>query len=194
MILIKHNIIFQHVQKTGGTTLHKLFQFSPNIGTLLKPCGMHFRMTDLLQFSEFDFNEYETITIKRNPWDRLASFHIDSVRHYDLEIVPNVPVPWFNYFAGLKEFDDMVDKLFVDGEIVPNLTMFDFDDLQNQVCPWWRDRFGYDLWGLPRLNTKPEQKYIDLRMEMVNDERFDEQVRRLCHREIDYFDWERPVY
>ena len=192
MILLRHKIIFQHIQKTGGTTLHKLFKFSPGIGELVMPCGMHFRMSEIAE--RMDISPYETITIKRNPWDRFASLHIDSIRNYDLGVVPNPPVPWFRYFSGLSYLDDMVDKLFIDGEIVPNLTMFDFDDLQNQVCPWWRDRFGHDLHGLPKLNTKPEQRYVDLRLEMVSDERFQSLIYDLCRPEIDYFKWEVPEY
>ena len=195
MILLHHKVIFQHIQKTGGTTMHKLFKFSPKVGTIQMPCGMHFCLTDMLEkIPHMDINDYEVLTVKRNPWDRFASLHIDTVRNYELGVVPNPPVNWYNYFAGLQRVDDMVDKLFVDGQLPPNLTMLNFDNLANEFCPWWEKTMGYTLMEFPRLNRKPEQRYTDLRMHMVNDPKFQDEIYRLCRAEIEYFGWELPSY
>lgn len=193
MILTEHNVIFIHVQKTGGTTLHKLFKFSVGVGTVRSPCGMHYRIVDLLEIEpQIDLNEYEVITIKRNPWERFASLYIDTVRNYEIGRITNAPFPWREYFASLSRVDDMVDKLFINGSLPPNTTIFDFNNLQSEFCPWWEERFGYTLRSLPNLNKKPEQRYADMKNEMVMDPQFQEVISNLCHREIDYFKWKVP--
>lgn len=192
MILLNHKIIFQHVQKTGGTTIHKLFNYSANVGTCHMPCGMHFNMSDLVVTANINLKDYEVITVKRNPWDRFASLHTDTVRDYEVGRVQNAPVPWEKYFKGLQGLDDMVDKLFVNGEPPPNLTVFDFENLQNEFCPWWFDQFGYTLHSLPKLNHKPEQRYNDIRLEVVSNPIYQEIISELCAPEIEYFQWEVP--
>ncbi len=190
MILKDHNVIFIHVQKTAGTTIHNLFKFSVGVGSYSTPCGMHYRLADLLKKEpHIDLNKYEVITVKRNPWERFASFYLDTFRDYVLGRVPNKPIPWKKYFTGLTRVDDMVDKLFVNGALPPNITIFNFNNLQNEFCPWWKERFGYTLVSLPHHNRKPEQRYNDLKTEMLMDPQFQEVISNLCHREIDYFKW-----
>lgn len=195
MIIKDHKIIFIHVQKTGGTTLSRIFKYS-DIGGCFEPFGMHPRLDKLLvEVPEIDLNEYEVVTVKRNPWDRFASLYLDGVKQRDLKQIPNDPIPWKRYFRGLLGLDDMLDKLQVDGVLPPNLTVFDFDNLDAEFCPWWNNRFPEkSLESLPRLNVKDEPKYVNMRKEIVSDPMYQEVIHKHCKAEIDYFGWEVPEY
>jgi hypothetical protein len=70
-LLINHKLLFCHIAKNGGSTIHKIMEKLDN----LEFCDQHYSLIMFKKLINNDelFNECLKFCIVRNPWDRMVS-------------------------------------------------------------------------------------------------------------------------
>jgi chondroitin 4-sulfotransferase 11 len=77
MISSKHKLIFIHIPKTGGSSIHQMFDYSvsrPYIDKFDRERD-HFTALDYKEHVP-DYNDYFKFAFVRNPWDKLVSEYL----------------------------------------------------------------------------------------------------------------------
>jgi Sulfotransferase family len=193
-----HRLVFVHIQKTGGSTVHRLLQERvPDIRTIAPRHEIAIRGMPKLD----EWDEYFKFAFVRNPWDRLVSWYSmvtnfrkegnelwryvhdnsSNFREFIYNCTDEVEIKKAVYYSfAYNQLDYVTDEygnLLVD--FIGRLENFDED--VHEVF----DRIGVELETVPHKNRSRHQHYSAFYApdtEMIVRERF--------KRDIEYFGYE----
>lgn len=213
MIVHNPNIIFIHLPKTGGSTLSAILKHNDDTDDRDTTFDNHDTLKMYVD-AGIDISNYHIVTIARNPWDRIVSFYC---HHWTIHNRPGkfiFPIMWPEMFgkghtvyvsfpdyyrnvsSGYRYMEDYMDWVSIDGEVVSDLTVIDFENYEEDVQKFC-DKFGIDprsnsrSFPHRRLNRKMPQEFRDY---FRADPEFNEMILREYAREIDHFDYKAPSY
>ena len=202
-------LIFLHVPKTGGSSMRLILQHNlkKKNDDIPRPFGDFDNHHTLQMYHDVgvDLSQYKIVTIARNPWDRILSFYCHHYREYNAFIFPRTLSPLFgmgsrtyvtfpdfynNISSKHRFIEDFVDWITVDGKIVDNLEIFDFENYEEEVSKLFEE-MGFTKRKLPhqrRVSPIPKE----FRDYFLFDPAFIERISVEYSKEIKYFNYKAP--
>lgn len=193
MINDKHKLLFVHISKTGGSSMHNYLR---QIGGT-----KHDRLaTTLKQNLNFDpkYQNYRKFSIVRNPWDRVLSAYTFYRSRKTADFLLNKDIEfndWIKIIYKPKHKDLTHHKLSV--QLLQIGNQYDWlTDHQNKICmdfilrfeninkdfDEFTQKFNLPQQKLPHKNKSKHKNYT----EIYDDESIDI-VSKFCKKDIEYF-------
>ena len=195
-IIEPFKVINLHVPKTGGTTIMRMIK---SMGEHLSDdvlkdfhvewFNMHVKVDKLPEEVKNKIHEYEILVTTRNTYERMASLY--AMETYDdihlrqkkirtpIRFLPNPRDPFFSFFM-------------LNGEVLPNVTILNFDNLENEIRDYWKNKFDITLDEVPHFNRAEHPQKHKLKRAALKDKRFLDKVYEQHYREIDKFGYTPP--
>ena len=164
MVNDEYKFIFIHINKTGGSSIEKVFDYED-----IK----HERATQIrAKIGEEKWGEYFKFTIIRNPWERLVSEYF-----YRKKKGSVVSVPFREWMQMMYVYKDTTysvgpqTRWYVDMDFVGRFECLqeDFDYVCNQI--------GHPQTQLPHINSTDHKHYSTY---------YDDEIRKLVE------EWHQP--
>ena len=154
-------IVFIHINKTGGTSIIKALSFSNK---------WHLTLSEIQ--SKIDINNTQLFTVVRNPWDKVASHYKyrvktnqNNLKHKNICFNDWVKITYKDknqtYYDNPKMFQQQVEWIKdLNGKINPNVSILRFENLENEFKNFTK-KFNLNL-KLPHLNKTKKIGYSTL--------------------------------
>ena len=196
MINERHKLLFVHIIKTGGSSMHKYLK---QIGGT-KHDRFHTTLEENLNFNLNEYKKYRKFSIVRNPWDRVLSAYTfykskkssDFLLKEDIEFndwikiiydkqnryltCHNLNIQWLhlgNQYDWLTNHHNEIDMDFI----------LRFENI-NEDFDRFTEKFNLPQYKFPHERKSDHEHYTT----MYNNESIDI-VSKFCKKDIEYFEY-----
>ena len=155
------NVVFIHINKTGGTSIIKALKISNK---------WHLTLSEIQ--SKINITNVELFTVVRNPWDKVASHYKyrlktnqNDLKNKDISFNDWVKIAYKdknkNYYDNPKMFQQQVNWIKdLNGEINPKINILRFENLEKEFKSFTK-KLDLNL-NLPHLNKTKKVNYSSL--------------------------------
>ena len=186
LICHKHEFIFIHVHRTGGTSIMNLLK--RELGTDVTEISEHGNVNSSERILIEENPDYKIIGMVRNPWDRILSwyalinkwndFTIEESRgefqkFIELKLAAKPDDPYFHY-NQLDYFPSINNK---------RISLYRFEDFEEETKKMF-ELLDLDLGIIPHTNRTETKNYQDYYSSESK-----ELVSNMCKRDISYFNF-----